>query len=492
MSSNFYVACELGEDCGRVWLGTLHKEGLTVSEVRRFQIDPVVEKKSVHWSVPQICEEILGALRGVAAHEEPVASISCHSWAADSLLFAPDGSLITPVYHHRDTRTESGMEATLARVPWEEVYAETGVQPTHVNTLFQLATEKPRRLDRAGHFLPLADAFNFLLGGDPRSERSLASMTQLFNPTTGAWSEGLIKKLKLAPKIFPGVVPAGTKLGKMRPEIAGETGLADTRVMASCSHEIAAGLAGIPAEPGESWAFLRLGNAAVIGTELPEPLINDATRQMNMTNQPGAAGTVAFYKHAAGLWILDECKRYWKQRERDLDDSVLRHLAVSAPAFESLIDFADPRFFTPGDMPLKIQQYCEETRQEIPRKPGPVLRCILESLALHFRNAIAEIELLTGKRFSRLYLLNSPANSLLPPFTANALQLPVVVLPPEAAAIGNVLVQAVGQGHLRSLEAARLVARQSFRREIISPHTAVWNAASERLEEVKLQKEETE
>ncbi len=160
---------------------------------------------------------------------------------------------------------------------------------------------------------------------------------------------------------------------------------------------------------------------------------------------------------------------------------MLRHLAISAPAFESLIDVTDPRFFTPGEMPVKIQEFCKETGQEVPRKPGPVIRCILESLALHFRNAIRETEYLTGNQFTRLYLLNGAADPLLPHFTANALQLPVVLLPDSAAAVGNVLMQALALGHVPSYAAAHALALHSFRPEIIMPHTAVWNAASDRL-----------
>ncbi len=168
MSSNFYVACEFGEQSGRVWLGTLHRDGLTMSEVRGFQTRPTEDKGVLVWEVPRLCQEILTALRGIALHEEPVESVSCHSWSADSLLLAADGSLITPVYHHQDGRTQAGMNNVAAKLPWETLYDETGVQPSPANSIYQLAAEKSRRLERAAHFLPLADAFNFLLGGAPR------------------------------------------------------------------------------------------------------------------------------------------------------------------------------------------------------------------------------------------------------------------------------------------------------------------------------------
>ena len=65
-----------------------------------------------------------------------------------------------------------------AALPHETLYQETGVCPMPTNTLFQLGAERSRRLNRAKHLLPVADAFNYLLAGVPRFEMSLASTTE--------------------------------------------------------------------------------------------------------------------------------------------------------------------------------------------------------------------------------------------------------------------------------------------------------------------------
>jgi rhamnulokinase len=443
---------------------------------------PVHDKDALQWAIPQLCQEILAALRGIAGHEEPVESISCHSWAAGCLLFAADGSLITPAYHHWDTeRAQRGAAATNAEISAEALYAETGVQEPNGTTLVQLAAESSRRLEHTAHFLPVADAFNYLLAGLARSELSLASLTQLYNPVKRAWSAQILSALNLPARIFPRVVASGAELGRLKPEIIKETGLNETRVVAACSSDIASALAGLPSKDDEVWAFARLGATTLIGAETAEPILTDAARQLGFTNQIGCGGAFLFHKATAGLWVLDECKRFWKERDRELDDSVLRHLTISAPALESIVDFNDPRFSAPGDMPLKIQEYCKETNQEIPRKPGPVIRCVLESLALQARGALLETACLSGRQFNRLYLMGGQIDPLLTHFTANALQVPAVVLLPEAAAIGNVVIQALALGHLRSFAEAREIVRQSFRTETITPRTNVWDAAHERL-----------
>lgn len=478
---NHYVACDLGAESGCVVFGTLHNnDELWINEAHRFKNAPVKEGDSLQWNISHLYHETLEGLRAVGGYEENISSVSCNSWASDYLLFGSDGSLITPTYHHGDRRSEDGMKKVFSKVPWETVYGETGVQQVPANTLCQLGAEKWLRLRRASHLMPVADAFNFLLAGVPRVELSLASTTQLYNPVTKAWSDTLLSAVGVPAKLMPPLVHAGTRIGYVRPEIGQQTGLTDVSVVASCSHEIAAALVALPVRAGESWAYLQPGSVAAIGTELPVPLINEASRNLNFTNEAGYGGVVHLSKPAAGLWILDECLRYWKEKEREMDIDLLMHLVGSATAFECLIDPNDARFLQPGDMPLKIQAYCKETDQPVPRKPGAIARCVLESLALLYRKTLREIEAFTASKISRLYILAGPSNIMLNHFTANALNVPAIFASPNSAAIGNVMVQALALGHIKTLEEAREIVRRSFKLEAIVPYATSWDAAYER------------
>jgi len=478
---NFYVACDLGAETGRVSLGSLHKGKLSLFEIRRFANEPIQQKNSLQWNIPQLYQELIDGLRSIGAHEEPVDSISCNGWASDYLLFEADGTLITPTFHHADPRGRSAMEEVFAKIPWETVYDETGVQKLPANTLFQLNAEKSKRLHRNHRLMPVADGFNFLLGGVPGIEMSSASVTQLFNPVTKDWSEPLLRALQLPPEMLPRVVPAGTRLGKLRPEICRATGLDDPQVVTSCSHELAAALAGLPIAHGENCAYLQTAAWSMMGTQLLGPIINDISRDWNYTHEIGYGGAVHFSKYLPGLWVLDECRRFWKEQDREIDSDLLMHLATSSEPFESLVNLSDAQFQTPGDMPLKIQAFCKETGQAVPRKPGPVARCVLESLALLYRRTLWEIECVTGRQFDRLFLLGASGNSLLNHFTANALQIPVTIVPSNITSIGNVVVQALAMGHIKSLAEAREIVGNSFRMETIMPHAAAWEAAYHRL-----------
>ncbi len=480
----FYVACDFGTRTSRVMLGTFHNQTLTMSELRRFKTPVINEKKSSQWNLPELYRETLLALVEIGAQEVSVAGISCSSWGADYMLFDPDDILLTPVFHHADPRIVEGVKAVFAKISPETIYAETGVQSRPGNTLFQLGAENSRRLKQGNRLLPFADGFNHLLGGDPCAELSAASTTQLFNPATRTWSNRLVSGLGLPMEFLPNLVPPGTKLGRLRPDLANQMGLEDATVIASCSNELSAALAGLPLGHGKDWAYLRVGDESLIGTEVPAPLISTVTRELGYSNESCLGGATNFYKRTAGLWLLEECRRFWIGQDRELSDDVLLHLATTSPAFECLINLADPRFAEPGDMPLKIQAYCRETGQEIPRKPGQIIRCVLESLALEYRKAFQELELLTGSKFTRLYLFGGAENGLLNHFIVNALQVPVILASPDAAAIGNVLVQALALRHIPSLGEAREILRHSIKTQAIIPHPASWETASNRMLEL--------
>ena len=480
----FYVACDFGVRTSRIMLGALHHQKLALSELRRFKTPVINEKKSLQWNLPEIYRETVLALTELGEQEVNLAGISCTSWGADYMLFDPNDTLLTPVFHHADPRVVDGVKAVSAKISSDTIYEETGVQSRAGNTLFQLAAESTRRLKRGNRLLPFADGFNHLLGGESCVERSSASTTQLFNPATQAWSNRLVSGLRLPMELLPNIVSPGAKLGRLRPDLAKQTRLEDATVIASCSNELAAALAGLPLGHGKDWAYLRVGEESILGTEVPAPLISKTSRELGYSNESCLGGATNFYKRTVGLWLFEECRRFWIAQDRELSDDVLMHLATTSPAFECLMDLADPRFAEPGDMPLKIQAYCRDTGQEIPRKPGQIVRCVLESLALEYRKSFQELEVLTGSKFTRLYLLGGAENSLLNHFVVNALQVPVILASPDAAPIGNVLVQALAMRHIPSLGEAREILRNSFKTQAIIPHPTSWDTASNRMLEL--------
>ena len=365
-----------------------------------------------------------------------------------------------------------------------------------LNTIFQLAAETPERLARAAQMLTIADAFNFMLCGVACVDESNASTTQLYDPRSRRWSKKLVDALGLPERMFPPIVPCGTKLGPLRPDLMRDTGLPAIEVIASCSHDTAAAVAAVPADsttetpdPGlqaPTWAYLSSGTWSLMGVELPSPVITEACRALNFTNEIGHGSTVRLLKNIVGLWLVQECRREWAKGGQDFDYPALAQLAAAAPAFGSLINPADLRFIAPGGMPARIAAFCRETNQSEPATPGATIRCALESLALLYRRTLRQLEQLLGTKFERLHIVGGGSrNALLNQLTANALQLPVLAGPIEATALGNVAVQALALGHLPSLAAARAIVRASS--EVITFHpqsAAEWEQQAARFERI--------
>ncbi len=480
-----YLACDLGATSGRLMLATLDNGKIALEELHRFPNDLVTVGTSLRWDMDALFAELRTGLKKAAARKLPISSISTDSWGVDYLLYDDQDRIIGPTFAYRDPRTEQGVKNAKTNVIWETIYSETGIQFMALNTIYQLAAEKPARLAKAKKLLMIGDAFNYFCSGVARHEESLASTSQLYNPRTKSWSKALLGALGLPLALFTPVVASGTKLGKLKKELAAETGLKRIEVIASCSHDTGAAVAAVPASAA-NWAYLSSGTWSLIGVELPAPVISDASRELNFTNEIGYGSTVRFLKNIIGLWIVEECRREWAKTGGEVSYETLFQQAAQAPGFVSLINPNDQRFFAPGDMPAKIAAFCRETGQAVPADAAATVRCVLESLALLYRMIIRQIEQLTGRPIECLNIVGGGSrNALLNQFTANALQIPVLAGPSECTALGNVLVQAIALGHLPTLAAAREVVRNSFEVTTFKPKSAKdWTAAYARLEKL--------
>jgi rhamnulokinase len=483
--ATYYLACDLGADSGRLILGTLEGGKITLEELHRFPTGASKVAGALHWDFDRLLNELKTGLNKAAARKLPIASISTDSWGVDYVIYDERGLPLLPVWCYRDSRTAQGVEAVKEEVEWPVIFAETGIQFMALNTIYQIATEPAARLARAKHILLIGDAVNFFCSGVARNEVSLASTTQLYNPTHKRWSKKLFGALGLREDLFAPLCPSGTRLGPMKKNLATETGLPPIEVIASCSHDTGAAVAAVPGD-GENWAYLSSGTWSLMGVECPQPLINDQSRNLGFTNEIGFGDSVRLLKNIVGLWLLQESRRHWTKGGRKLEFAELERLAAAAPPFVSLINPDDPRFLSPDDMPGKIADFCRETGQPVPADMGACVRCIYESLALFYRVVLRRIERLTGRKMERLHIVGGGSkDATLNQFTANAVKIPVLAGPTECAALGNLLVQAIALGHLESHEAAREVVRQSFALQTFTPQdTPQWEAAAARFEKL--------
>ncbi|MCG3149277.1 MAG: Rhamnulokinase [Verrucomicrobiae bacterium] len=469
--SRHYIACDLGAESGRVMLGTLTDGKVSLKEIHRFPNGAINVNGGLRWDVLRLFDELKTGIRKVDVKAE---SLSCDSWGVDYVWLKGNEPFLTAPYQYRDlTRNDGAFDRAFPLVAADEIFAETGIQFMTINTAYQLhwdAVNRPWVFKAADRFLPIGDYFNFLFSGVAKSEVSLASTTQLYNPKKKKWSRPLLKKLGLPAKLFPDIVPSGTVLGAYN----------DIKVIATCSHDTGGAVAAVPAA-GKGWAYLSSGTWSLVGIEAKKPIINEQSRQFNFTNEIGFGHSIRFLKNIIGLWILQECRRAWGGK---YDYAELAKLAEAAAPLRSLINPNDERFGQPDNMPDKIAAFCRETGQPVPANEGAYVRCILESLALLYRKTLDQIEQMTGKSIKTLHIVGGGSqNTLLNQLSANATGRTVVTGPVEATAIGNILIQAIALGHLKDLDELRQVVRNSFAVQTYKPQ-GDWQSASERFQKL--------
>lgn len=481
-----YLACDLGAESGRLVHGLIDGETLSLNEIHRFANSPIRTEDSIHWDIEGLYQELKRGLSTAAQLGHPYESISCDSWGVDYVFLDQSKELLKPTFHYRDPRTASGMKRAFDKCDWPNIFSETGIQLMPLNTLFQLASETKERLLQASTILGVGDGFNFLLGGQPVIEISMASTFQLYNPKTKVWSKHLIDALDFPPNLFPKIVNSGTRIGRLSESLQEETGLNALEIVATCSHDTGAAVAAVPAE-GKHWAYLSSGTWSLMGLEQATPILTDACRDLNFTNEIGYNNSIRLLKNISGLWLLQESRRIWKENGQDFDYATLTQLAEQASPFQSLIDPTDSRFVAPRDMTEAIRSFCHETGQQIPDEPGSLTRCILESLALLYRKTISELETLTGDSLQTLHIVGGGSkNTLLNQLSANATQLRVVTGPVEATAAGNIIIQALALGHIENIEEARALIRNSSElTEYIPEENEAWEAANNRFNSLR-------
>ena len=145
-----------------------------------------------------------------------------------------------------------------------------------------------------------------------------------------------------------------------------------------------------------------------------------------------------------GMWLIQECRKYYIGQGLDYSFEDLINAALKAEPFKNMINPNDERFFSPGEMPQKITDYCLEKGQIRPDNPGEITRCIVESLALQYRLVIEELESAVAKTYKKINIVGGgSSNKLLNQCVANATGKEVYAGPVEATAIGNLLVQLI-------------------------------------------------
>lgn len=481
------MAIDFGASSGRAVIGDFDGEKITLTEIHRFSNDPVILGKTMYWDVLRLFHEIKQSLIKSKAYGE-IESVAIDTWGVDFGLLDKDGRLLENPVHYRDSRTAGMMEESFKLIDKDRFYGITGNQFMEINTAFQLLSlvkNRPELLERADKLVLMPDLFNYFLSGEIHAEQSIASTTQLFDQKSRKWSEEVIDALGIKRSLMPDIIKSGTIAGTLSEEICEELDMKPVKIIAVCGHDTQSALAACPAAE-KDFAFLSCGTWSLLGTELDEPVIDENSSRLNVTNELGCEGKTSFLKNIIGLWLIQESRRQWIREGKEYSYAELEIMAKEAKPFKCFVDPDAPEFTPAGNIPERIRKYCERTGQEIPESTGEIMRCIYESLALKYRSAIGQLEECTGRKFETLYMFGGGTKDrFLSELAANACGIKVSSGPAEATSLGNIAVQLMADGTISGLGEARKIVRRSEKISIFEPEDAeAWNQAYKRFKEV--------
>ncbi len=478
-----FIAIDLGASSGRVLLGRWDGARFELHELHRFENGVVNILGRLHWDVLRLWAEVkAGLARYAAQFDDPPASIGVDTWGVDFALLDQAGRLIGNPYGYRDRHTDGMLERVLQQVSRRWIFEQTGIQFMQINTLIQLFSMVQAgdpQLAAAETLLMIPDLFHYWLTGRKAAEYTNATTTQFFHGRERRWATELLEALNLPSQILPPLVAPGTVLGELRPEVLDETGLrGPVPVIAPASHDTGSAVAAIPGL-GPHSAYISSGTWSLMGVEIGQPIVTDRALELNFTNEGGVAGSIRLLQNITGLWLLQECRRQWRRARQSYGWDELLALGERAAPFGSLVNPDAADFLSPGDMPAAIRAYCRRTGQAEPESVGAVVRCCLDSLALKYRSVLGALEDLVGHRLATIRVVGGGSqNRLLCQLTADACDRPVVAGPVEATALGNIMVQAIGSGHLPDLAAGRRAIAASVQLDLYEPRPgADWEAA---------------
>ena len=476
------LAFDFGASSGRAILGIFDGKKIELQEVHRFSNDPVKINGTVYWDIQRLFYEIKqGILK--AKENGGFDSIGIDTWGVDFGLLRKDGTLVENPVHYRDARNDGMVEKATKYMSKERMYDITGIQFMDFNTIFQLLSLKENRpyiLEEADTLLFMPDLLNYMLSGVKSTEYSIATTSQMVDLKTNDWSEEILDTFGIDKNLLTDIAPTGAVIGQLSDEICEELGVPKADIISVAAHDTQSAITATPCEY-DDFAFISCGTWSLFGTEVKEPIINEASKKLNVTNEGGYDYTTAFLKNICGLWLIQESRRQWIREGKEYSYAELEKLALECEPFKCFIDPDAPEFAPMGNLPRRVKEYCEKTGQYVPQTVGEIIRCIYESLALKYRYTFDGIKECTGKSYDRIHVMGGGTkDKLLLQMTAQSCNVKVFGGPIEATALGNVAIQLMSTGAIKDIKEARKIIAEGENLKVYEPvNNAEWEKAYE-------------
>jgi len=465
------LAFDYGASSGRLVLGILNEDTkkIELKEMHRFKNCSVKLNQYEYWDFPYLYNELKEGLKKVFSKESIVTSenievlgLGVDTWGVDYGWIDERGELLSLPICYRDTRTEEVFEEVHSKVSLEEIFNETGVQFYSFNSVYQIFYDIHKRkvLEKGAkqlQFMP--NLFAYFLTGKKSWEYTISSTSGMVNIDNKKWSKKIFEKLDIPESIVGDIEHGGQVLAPLKETIQKELGIKPLNVILTASHDSAAAIAGAPLV--ENSLYVINGTWSIIGFESDVPVVNEEAFKNNIVNEGGIEKKARVLKMIPGLWILQQLKKIFNEKNIDIDYSDFGNMAKKSNLI-SFVDLENERFLHAEKMDMEIKEYCRETGQEVPETDEDLLRVAYNSLKKQYNKSIKELEKLVGNEFTSIIAIGGGIqDKFLCQEISDETNRVIKAGPIEASAFGNIITQFIALGLVKNLEEGREIVKNS-------------------------------
>jgi rhamnulokinase len=455
------LAIDCGNSSVRVTLGQFDGSRIQTRLIHYIEQKEVFFSGLYYWDILFLYQHLKIGLTKAYAECGRIDSAAISTWGIDFALSNSENYLLANPLSYRNTLGKQALDK-LTEEQRRFNFFNSGIQCDKINTLYQIIGFRerfPRTFGQAVKLLLIPDLLNYLFTGMACTEPTILSTSQLYDVQKGRYAEDIFNAFDIEKGLFPELKKHGDARGVLKAEIADELGINIFPFVTIPSHDTAAAVTSIyPRETDEEPLFISSGTWSLIGTELKEPIVNEAVYNSDFTNEGGILGTITFLKNSAGLYIArrlyDEC---FPGNDISWDEVVKKVSVMESPGL--LFDPNGDEFFNPPNMK-------ETILKKIGVKPPDdffLFRLVYDSLACSYKHAIEEIERIRGKIYKALYIVGGGSrNNLLNKITSRTTGKTVYAGPDEATSIGNIGAQLLHNGMADSLSDIRKIIKESI------------------------------
>jgi len=463
------VKC-VGFDCGnssiRTVVGTYDGEEISTEVLHQVPNRAVSVNGVNFWDILNIYNEMQNGLKKAVDTYGKIDSVGISTWGIDFGFLGPSGHLIGNPLCYRNNFGVRGVESVDAASK-KKFFELSGIQNHPMNSMYQLIGIKqmlPEYYENAKDILFIPDLLNYLFTGEKGTENTIASTSQLLDMRTQNYNDELFELSGLDRNLFHPVIPHGKERGRITPTVAQFMEIEPIPFVSVPSHDTASAVVAVPARD-ENFIFISSGTWSLIGTELNKPIINNTVFDMSFANEGGASNTITLLKNSAGMHILQNVK-YELEQERGSAytwEEIVK-LSRKAGLSVSLYDPNNTKLFNPAKMISAITELSGE--KKIPK----ILASSYISLACSYREAIENLEALTGNSFESIHIIGGGSrNFYLNQLSANITGKQVIAGPEEATSLGTIAMQLLYHDPSQNLASLRATISKKLQPKVFVP-----------------------